>query len=145
MQVREVMTPNVEVVPPEATLQQAAQKMKSMDVGPMPICDGERVLGMVTDRDITVRATAEGLDPKTTPVANVMTPEVVFCFEDQDVSEAARIMQEKQIRRLLVMSRDKKLVGIVSLGDLAVDGGSDNQTGETLERVSEPAQPQRAA
>src|SRR5205809_5129978 len=110
MQVREVMTHHVEVVRPDTTLQEAAQKMRNLDVGPLPVCDGERLVGMLTDRDITVRATAEGRDPTTTQAREVMTPEVFYCFEDQDVSEAARIMQEHQIRRILVVSREKRLV-----------------------------------
>jgi CBS domain-containing protein len=93
---------------------------------------------MLTDRDITVRATAEGCDPKTTKVEDVLTPDVIYCFEDQDVQEAARLMKENQIRRLVVLNRDKRLVGIISLGDLAVETGDEQLTGETLERVSEP-------
>jgi CBS domain-containing protein len=139
MQVKEVMTRGVECVPPDCTLQEAAQKMKALDVGPLPICDNDRLAGMLTDRDITVRAVAEGLDPRTTRVRDVMTPEVVWCFDDQDVEEAARLMKEKQIRRLLVLNRDKRLVGIVSLGDLAVETGDEQLAGETLEKVSEPA------
>src|SRR5437763_10508619 len=100
MQVREIMTCGVEVIRPDATLQEAAQKMKSLDVGPLPVCDGDRLVGMLTDRDITVRATAEGLDPKTTRVRDVMTPEVYYVFEDADVQEAARVMQQRQIRRI---------------------------------------------
>src|SRR5438093_4669224 len=120
MQLKDVMTRRVEVVHPDDTLATAAEKMKSLDVGPMPVCDGERLVGMLTDRDITVRATAAGRDPKTTRVRDVMTPEVAYCFEDQDTNEAARIMEQRQIRRLVILNRDKRLVGIVSLGDLAV-------------------------
>jgi CBS domain-containing protein len=120
MQVRDVMTPHVEVIHPGATLREAAQKMKSLDVGPIPVCDGERIQGILTDRDITVRATAEGRDPNTTRVRDVMTEDVFYCFEDQDVQDAAEIMERAQIRRLVVLNRDKRLVGIVSLGDLAV-------------------------
>src|SRR3989440_1225274 len=114
MKVKDVMTRGAECVRPEATLQEAAQKMKSLDVGPMPVCDGDRLVGMLTDRDITVRAVAQGFDPKTTKVRDVMSPDVFWCFEDQDVREAAKLMQEKQIRRLLVLSHDKRLTGIVS-------------------------------
>lgn len=145
MQVREIMTKNVEVVRPDATLQDAARKMKGLDVGPMPVCDGDRLLGMLTDRDITIRAVADGMDPRQTAVGNLMTPDVVYCFDDQDVRDAARIMQDRQIRRLLVLNRDKRLVGIVSLGDIAVDTQSAGTSGETLERVSEPSEPQRKA
>src|SRR5512138_1557443 len=116
MQLRDVMTRNVEIISPEATLAQAAEKMRQLNVGPLPVCDGRRLQGMITDRDVTVRATAEGSDPRATKVRDVMTPGVVYCFEDQDVREAAQLMQQKQIRRLLVLDRNKDLVGIVSLG-----------------------------
>ena len=143
MQVREVMTHGVEVVRPDATLQEAAQKMKSLDVGPVPVCDGERLVGMLTDRDITIRATAEGRDPKTTCVRDVMTPDIHYVYEDQDVQEAASLMQQQQIRRLLVLNRDKRLVGIVSLGDLATREQVENVDDEVLEEVSTPSRPQR--
>src|ERR671937_1268828 len=101
MQVKEVMTHGVECIRPEATLQEAATKMKELDVGPLPVCgDDDRLVGMLTDRDITIRAVAEGQDPKTARVQDVMTPDITYCFEDQDVKEAARLMEEKQIRRL---------------------------------------------
>jgi CBS domain-containing protein len=100
-------------------------------------------MGMLTDRDITVRATAEGRDPKTTKVHEVMTPEVVYISEDDDVSEAARIMIEQQVRRLVVLNQSKQLAGIISLGDLAVHTGDTQQAGQTLEGVSEPSEPLR--
>jgi CBS domain-containing protein len=143
MQLKDVVTRDVEVVHSSATVEEAAEKMEALNVGPLPVCDGDRLVGMITDRDITVRATAAGADPKTASVRDVMTPDVVYCFEDQDVMEAARIMQEKQIRRLAVLNRDKRLVGIVSLGDLAVEMGDEKRAGDVLERVSEPAEPQR--
>src|SRR5687768_819517 len=139
MQLKDVMTRDVEVIQPDATLQQAAEKMEELDVGPLPVCDGNRLVGMLTDRDITVRATSMGQDPNATRVRDVMTRDVVYCFEDQDVREAARVMEAKQIRRLVVLDQDKRLVGIVSLGDLAVDTGDERLSGEILERVSEPA------
>jgi CBS domain-containing protein len=98
---------------------------------------------MVTDRDLTVRATAEGEDPTTIHVRDIMTPEIFYCFEDQDVAEAARRMKDKRVRRLLVLNRDKRLVGIVSLGDWAVETGNEQLTGNTLEAVSEPNRPSR--
>jgi CBS domain-containing protein len=143
MPLKDIMTRHVEVVHPEAMLWEAAQKMAKLDVGPLPVCDGEELVGMLTDRDITVRATAEGRDPKTTRVFEVMTPDVLYAFEDQDTREATRLMTEHQIRRLIALNRDKQLVGIVSLGDLAVHTGDARQIGQTLERVSEPAEPQR--
>ena len=117
MKVREVMTRDVAVVHPDSTLQEAADRMRQLDVGPLPVCDNDRLVGMITDRDITVRSTAEGLDPWTAQVREAMTPEVVYCSEDDDVAEAARLMNEKQVRRLPVLDRNRRLVGIVSLCD----------------------------
>jgi len=139
MLVRDIMTANVEGVAPGDTLEQAARKMEELDVGPLPVCEGRRVLGMLTDRDITVRATAAGCDPKTTLVCDAMSQDVICCYEDQEVQEAARLMKEKQVRRLLVMSRAGELAGIVSLGDLATESGDRGQSGEVLHEVSRPA------
>jgi CBS domain-containing protein len=124
-------------------LQEAAKMMKSLDVGSLPVCDGNRLLGMLTDRDITIRATAEGRDPTTTTVRETMTEKILYCYEDQDVREAAQIMEERQIRRLPILNRDKRLVGIVSLGDLAVDSGQEQIAGEALTEISRPARPDR--
>jgi CBS domain-containing protein len=142
MKVKEVMTRGVEVIHPEATVKEAAEKMKKLDVGPLPVCDNDRLLGMLTDRDVTLRATAEGRDPAQLKVSDVMTPGVEYCFEDDDVREAARHMETKQIRRLPVLNRDKRLVGIVSLGDLAVDS-DEKLAGKALKGISEPAEPKR--
>src|ERR671930_45334 len=120
MQLKDVMTPAVEVIAPEASIYEAAEKMSHLDIGPLPVCDGERLVGMLTDRDIAVRAVAEGRDPTTTPVREVMTEKVFYCFDDDDAEHAAQIMRNAQIRRLVVVNRDKRLVGIVSLGDLAL-------------------------
>ena len=139
MRINEIITPAPEVIRPDAVLVDAAQKMKSLDVGMLPVCDGDRLVGMITDRDITVRAVAGGDDPRTTRVQKVMTPEVIYCFDDADVKDVARQMEENQVRRLPVLNRDKRLVGIVSLGDLAVRMGREKLAGEVLERVSEPA------
>jgi CBS domain-containing protein len=144
MRVYDIMTKGAECTRPDATLREAAGRMKDLDVGSLPVCGADdRLAGMLTDRDITVRAVAEGHDPTTWRVRDAMTPEVHYCFEDQDVAEAARLMMEKQIRRLPVLNRDRRLVGIVSLGDLAVGAGDDRLTGDTLEAVSEPARPDR--
>ncbi len=139
MLVREVMTQKAECIRPANSLQEAVQKMKDLDVGPLPVCgDNDRLVGMITDRDITVRAVAEACDPRATTVKDVMTPDVICCFEDQDIQEAARLMQERQVRRLVVLNRNKRLVGIVSLGDLAVETGDEKLAGKTLEEVSLP-------
>src|SRR5215471_10683460 len=138
MQVRNVMTKGAECVRPSNSLQEAAQKMKNQDVGALPVCGNDRLVGLITDRDIAVRAVAEGCDPRTTTVKDVMTPDVLYCSEDQDVQEAAQLMCEHQVRRLVVLNRDKRLVGIVSLGDLAVETGDHKLTGKTVEEVSLP-------
>ena len=138
MHLKEIMTPHVEVIAPEASIYEAAQKMSHLEIGPLPVCDGERLVGMLTDRDITVRAVAAGRDPLTTPVREVMTPDVVYGFDDQDVQDAARVMEQYQIRRLPVLNRNKQLVGMVALGDLAAHPGTRPVTAEVLEQVSEP-------
>ncbi len=143
MQVKEVMTRGVEVAYPDSNLQEAAEKMKTLNVGSLPVCDGERVVGMITDRDITVRAVAKGHDPLNDHVRDAMTPGLIYCFEDQDIQESARLMEENQIRRLAVLDRNKHLVGIVALADVAVQTGDEQLAGDVVEKVSEPASPRR--
>jgi CBS domain-containing protein len=143
MKISELMTSNVEVIHPDARLVEAAQKMKSLDVGSLPVCDGDRLKGMLIDRDITIRAVAEGQDPNEITVQDVMTPEVIYCYEDQEVKDAAQLMAQKQIRRLPVLNRHKRLVGILALGDVSVDYPDDETTGKTLEKISEPSRPER--
>jgi CBS domain-containing protein len=143
MKLKEIMSRDVEVVHPNSMLQEAAGKMKSLDVGSLPVCDNRKLVGILTDRDITVRAVAAGRDPRQTMVSDAMTPELVFCFEDQDVKEAAKTMERYQIRRLPILDRSQQLVGIVSLGDLAVETDNERMSGKVLEEVSEPAKPKR--
>jgi CBS domain-containing protein len=138
MPLKEVMTPGVEVMAPEASISEAAAKMRHLASGPLPVCDGERLVGMLTDRDITVRAVAAGRDPRMTHVRDIMTPDVVYGFEDQAVEDAARLMEQYQIRRLPVLNRSQQLVGMVALGDLAVHAGTRPVAAEVLEQVSEP-------
>jgi CBS domain-containing protein len=137
MKLKEIMTRDVEVIHPDDPLQIAAQKMRDRDIGFLPVCDGDRLIGVVSDRDIIIRVIAEGRDPKAMMGRNLVTAPVIYCFEDQEVDEAARIMQENQIRRLVILNRDKRLVGVVSLGDLAMNRSAD-QSGEVLQSVSEP-------
>jgi CBS domain-containing protein len=143
MQLREIMTRNPVVIPPDTNLQEAAQRMRDLDSGVLPVGENDRLVGMLTDRDITIRATAEGKDPRSTRVRDVMTPDVVYCFDDEDEHEAAAKMEGHQLRRLIVLNRDKRLVGIVSLGDLAVYTTDDRLAGELAEAVSEPSEPER--
>jgi CBS domain-containing protein len=140
--VKSVMTPNCEVVRPDAPLREAAAKMADLDVGAIPVCDGDRLIGMLTDRDITVRAVARGADCTNTRVHDVMTTSVHYAFEDEPIRHAADTMQRRRIRRLPVLDRNKRLVGIVSLADLAVDANL-GDAGAVLHSVSEPARPQR--
>ena len=140
MQVKDVMTKGVECVLPDQSIAQAAQRMRKLNIGALPVCgENDKLMSMITDRDITVRAIAESCEPDDTCVREVMTPRIQFCFDDQDVTAAAELMEEKQIRRLAVLDHNKRLVGILSLGDLAVKTADDRLSGEALERVSQPA------
>jgi CBS domain-containing protein len=107
-------------------------------MGMFPVCENDRLAGTITDRDIVIRAVAAGCNPDATPVREVMTKDLFYCFDDEDIVEAAQLMEERQIRRLPVLNRNKRLVGIVSLGDLAVRTHHDRLAGEVLESVSEP-------
>ena len=140
MQLKEFINYHVETIGPEDTLQQAAEKMRDFDIGSIPVCDGNHLIGMVTDRDITIRAAANGDDPTIAIVSEVMTPDVVCCYENQTAEEAAALMQEHQIRRLFVLNENDELVGITSLGELATATGNRQLAGETLERVSDSAE-----
>jgi len=141
MKVAEIMTRNVRVVSPDRTIQEAARLMDEMNVGVLPVCDGRRLRGMITDRDITVRATAAGLAPDTTRVRDVMSDNVWWCFDDDDVNHIVQLMSDHQIRRLPVVDHDKHLVGIVALGDLATD--SEGDATRALHRISTPSEPDR--
>jgi CBS domain-containing protein len=138
VKVSEAMTPSVVTVSRDTPLADAARLMRDSDVGPLPVADEGRLVGVLTDRDITIRAVADGRDPFSTRVDEVMTPKVVCCLDTDDVEHAAEMMQSAQLRRLLVVSEDGRLAGIVSLGDLAVRIGNDSLSGETLQHVSEP-------
>lgn len=138
MKLSEIMTREVETIQPDDPLRVAAKKMRDRDIGFLPVCDGETLLGVLSDRDITIRALADGMDVNIMLGRDLMTTPAIYCFEDQDVSEAAKIMAENQIRRLVVLSRDdKRLVGVISLGDLARSGTTD-LSGKVLQRVSAP-------
>ncbi|WP_375766790.1 CBS domain-containing protein [Archangium gephyra] len=136
--IKDVMTRGVEVIAPNATLMQAAEKMRQFNIGPVPVCDGDRLVGVVTDRDLVVRGIAMGHDPHTSQVSSVMTEDVELIHLDASLDEAADMMRDKQLRRLLVVDDHKNLVGILSLGDLAQEA-DDTTTARTLEHISEPA------
>jgi CBS domain-containing protein len=139
--IAEVMSRDVTSVSPDDTIRQAAEMMDDLDVGALPVTEGNRLIGMITDRDITIRATAAGLGPEETLVTEVMTEDVCHCYEDQSVDEVMQDMRDIQIRRVPVVSRDQHtLIGIVSLADLTdPDAETDlEETAETLRDISSP-------
>lgn len=135
MRVKDLMTLEVEQVSPDATLQDAAVRMREAGVGFLPVGTGGRLDGVLTDRDIVIRAAAQGLDPKVARVRDAMTPQVVSCYEDQLVDEAADMMEARAVRRLLVLDRSERLVGILSIDDLASAPEIEARVGQVLERV----------
>jgi CBS domain-containing protein len=143
MQLREIMTANVEVIPSDATIADAAKKMKELDIGALPVCDGDRLCGMITDRDIAIRAVAEGRDSRSA-VRDSMTDDVIYCFDDQEYEEAAALMRQHQVRRLPIVNREKCLVGVVSLADVSLRGDDESVTTRTIQDVSAPSREGRA-
>jgi len=138
MKVGEIMTHDVQIISPGDSLQTAAQMMAVYDFGMVPVGENDRLVGMLTDRDITTRAVARGLNPSRCKVGDVMSPEVNYVYDHETVEEAARTMSELQVRRLPVLNRDKRLVGIVSLGDLAVS--EPDPASDALTSISRPEQ-----
>lgn len=134
--VSEIMSPSPQVIGPEDTLQRAARMMKDLNVGALPVCNGKHVLGMVTDRDIAIRGVAAGMKPDTACVSDVMTVDVQCATEDQDSDEVMRLMGDAQVRRVPVVNGRRELVGILSLGDLALRQSHD--TDQTLREISLP-------
>lgn len=142
MQVREIMTKDIETIVPSAALIEAARKMKSLNVGVLPVSENGAIVGMLTDRDLVIRGLAEGSDAGSMQVADIMSRDVVHCPSDASVEEAALLMEERQVRRLVVLDNGFP-IGIVTLGDLAAKTGSEQLKGETLEAVSQPCSPVR--
>lgn len=136
MKVSEIMTRNVECIEPDTTVRSAAQRMRLLDVGFLPVCNGDRLAGTITDRDIVLRHVADGLDPLSVRVSEIMTPYAFYCYEDQSVEEVGRTMREKEVKRMLILSRDKRLVGVVSLGDISKASGEEELAGRTLRDIS---------
>lgn len=135
MKVKECMTPAVEIASPDDTIQHVARTLREIDDGSMPVGENDRLVGMITDRDIAVRAVADGLGPDTR-VRNVMTEKIHYCFDDEDIEDISEHMGDQKVRRLPVLNRDKRLVGIVSLGDLSLSDGA--SSGEALGDISKP-------
>lgn len=141
--ISEVMTRDVQSIGAQESVQRAAQLMDELNVGSLPVCEGSRLVGMITDRDITVRATSAGKAPENVTVEEIMTDQVRWCFEDQTVDEVMQQMSDIQIRRIPVVEPDtRRLVGIVSLGDLATKHSA--QVDRTLEQISSPSEPDRS-
>ena len=140
MKIREMMTKETRSVSPGTPVIEAAGLMRLHDIGVVPVLDGDQIVGMLTDRDIVLQLVADGDDPRSTPVSEVMSTGSISVFDDQSVDEAVELMQKFQVRRLPVLDRNSKLVGIVSLGDIAVDVHA-CLSGKILKEVSEPAQP----
>ena len=136
MKVSEVMSRKVEIASPDDSIQRAAQMMARIDSGFLPVGEGDRLVGMVTDRDIAIRGVGEGRNPSDTTVNEVMTREVKYCFEDDDVNRVAENMAQLQVRRLPVLTREKRLIGIISLGDIARDH-EPGQAGSALHHISQ--------
>ena len=138
MKVREIMTKEVQVIHPDDSLQAAAQKMSSHDIGFLPVLEADQMVGVITDRDLVLRGVAQGMNSTAMLGRDLMTSPVIYCFEDQDVKDAVKLMEESQIRRLVILSRsEKRPVGVISLGDLALNSKSDTSA-EVLQKVSEP-------
>ena len=136
MRVSDAMTAAVRIANPRQTIADAAKMMAEIDAGALPVGDGDRLVGMLTDRDIAIRAVAEGKGPQT-PVQEVMSKEVLYCFADQDLDDVVQNMADLKVRRMPVLNREKRMVGILSLGDVALVDDPD-VTGEALSEISEP-------
>ena len=137
MLARDLMTHGVECVSPNEKLRDVAVKMRDRDVGSFPVCDGGRLTGIVTDRDIAIRCVANGDDPNRTAVRDAMSEELIFCFEDQSVDEVSQLMRQHQVRRLPVLDADKNMIGIIAVADLALTA-SDEDTADAVEGISRP-------
>jgi CBS domain-containing protein len=142
MQIRDIMTRGAQIIDPDATLVEAARRMRAEGFGALPVGENDRLVGMVTDRDIVMRAVAEDCDPGDTLVREVMSQGVCYCFEDEDAEDAGAMMADHQVRRLPVLNRNKRLVGIVSLADLGLDAAGPAAT--ALRGISIPSDYARA-
>jgi CBS domain-containing protein len=143
MKVKEVMTKKIEMIRSDAMVSEATRLMKSLDVGVLPVQETNKLIGVITDRDVVCRVIAAGRDAKITSVKEVMTPEVFSCSEDEDIEEAAKLMEEKRVHRLMVLNDQNKPVGIFTLSDIAVKACDEHLSWEVLEKICEPAHPNR--
>lgn len=136
MKIHQIMTQVAQTILPDATAEQAARKMRDANIGLLPVVEDGKVLGLVTDRDLTIRVMAEGRNPHLTTVREVMTPEALWCYEDEPVGEATRLMEKNHIRRLIVMNRHHQLAGVVTITDLALKVANEKLPGHVLHRVA---------
>jgi CBS domain-containing protein len=137
MKIQEVMTADVSYVRPDTSILEIARKMRDDDIGSVPVVDNDRLVGMVTDRDIVIRVLAEGRTMQSGTARDAMSPGILYCFDDESVEDVLDKMGDQQIRRLPVLNRDKRLVGVVSLGDLSL-AGKRKAAGEALQEISQP-------
>ena len=139
MRVKDIMTTMVLIIPKETSVEDAARMMRDNRIGLLPIGEKENVIGVITDRDIAVRVTAEGLDAKHTPVRDVMSRQWFYCFDDSDIEDACFMMEDKRVRRLLVFNRSRDLVGVLSLDDVATRTTKERLAGHALSKVAKIA------
>lgn len=137
MTIRDIMTTEVKLVHPDTNIAEAASVMKDFDVGALPVVDGGEPMGMLTDRDIAIRIVAEGKDPKQVAVRDALSDGLTYAYDDQSLEEAAKLMEDHQLRRLAILDRDKNLVGMVSMGDVATRADT-QKAGEVTQEVSKP-------
>lgn len=137
MKISEIMTTNVECVSPGSNLMDLARKMKALDIGFLAVCENDRLIGTVTDRDIVIRAIADARDATTCTASEIMSKDVVWCFEDDNIKDVAQKMREKEVRRVLILSQDKRLTGVVSIGDISKV--EEKESGKTLKDITEAA------
>ena len=139
MQAKEIMARDVKLIHPNTSLKEAAEKMKQFDIGMLPVVEEDKVVGILTDRDIIIRAIAEDRDPEKTNAGEAMSKDVITAYDDQDAEEISQLMKKKQVRRLVLLNHDEKVTGVFSLGDLATALSDMEGKGEVLEEVSKPS------
>lgn len=141
MNLNDIMTREIKTIGPDSTLTEAAKLMDELNVGDIPVCEGDNLIGIITDRDMVIRSISAGQDPNSTKVRDAMTSPVVSCREDASMDEAAKLMKQHQIRRLPILNEQGKIIGVVSLGDIVVESGNKELGGDVLKKVSEPVKP----
>jgi CBS domain-containing protein len=139
MLIKEIMSEKPICLSPDTSLKDAAKEMEKIDAGFIPVEENGQIIGIVTDRDIAIRAVSDGQDPNSTTVKEIMSTEVISCLEDDDIKKAADMMRQKQIRRLIVLNKNKELVGILSLGDIVTNSEDIQLSGKLIKDISEPA------